>query len=97
MVNFDLFHDCNSNNFYVGDILMTGLIHLSGARRFVVLDFGKPILLTDVIIPTCNDLASLSIDVWVHAEEQDGQRLVVSSDIGLRSLIMNDLMPPPVC
>ncbi len=33
----------------------------SGARRFVVLDFGKPVLLTDVIIPACGDLASLSI------------------------------------
>ncbi|CAH1791767.1 unnamed protein product [Owenia fusiformis] len=69
----------------------------SGARRFVVLDFGKPILLTDIIIPACADLASLSIDVWTHSEESDGQRLVVSTDIGLRSLIMNDLISPPIC
>ena len=70
---------------------------LSGARRFVVLDFGHATLLTDVIIPACNDLASLSIDVWVQGEEIDGQRLVVSSDIGNRSLVLNDLLPPPVC
>ncbi|XP_013417535.1 baculoviral IAP repeat-containing protein 6 [Lingula anatina] len=69
----------------------------SGARRFVVLDFGKPILLTDVVIPACGDLASLSIDVWIHGEEIDGMRLVIASDIGLRSLIMNDLSPPPLC
>ena len=68
-----------------------------GARRFVVLDFGKPVLLTDVIVPMCGDLASLSIDVWIDSEETDGHRLVVSSDIGVCSLIMNDIMPPPVC
>ncbi|XP_064603703.1 baculoviral IAP repeat-containing protein 6-like isoform X3 [Liolophura sinensis] len=69
----------------------------SGARRFVTLDFGKPILLTDLIIPACMDLASLSIDVWIQGEEVDGQRLVVASDIGMRSLIMNNIMPPPIC
>ncbi|XP_052766452.1 baculoviral IAP repeat-containing protein 6-like isoform X2 [Mya arenaria] len=69
----------------------------SGARRFVILDFGKPILLTDVIIPMCSDLASLSIDVWVKGEETDGQRLIVASDIGYRSLVMNNIMPSPVC
>ncbi len=70
---------------------------VAGARRFVVLDFGKPILLTDVVIPACGDLASLSIDVWIRGEETDGHRLIVSTDIGMRSLIMNDLMPPPLC
>ncbi|XP_062579414.1 baculoviral IAP repeat-containing protein 6-like [Saccostrea cucullata] len=69
----------------------------SGARRFVTLDFGKPIVLTDVVIPACTDLASLSIDVWVQGEELDGQRFVVASDIGVRSLIMTDIMPPVVC
>lgn len=44
----------------------------SGARRFVVLDFGSPILLTDMIIPACNDLVSLSIDIWLHREDTDG-------------------------
>jgi len=76
--------------------LLTYLL-IVGARRFVVLDFGKPVLLTDVIVPMCGDLASLSIDVWVDSEETDGHRLVVSSDIGVCSLIMNDIMPPPVC
>lgn len=70
---------------------------LTGARRFVILDLGKPVLLTDVIIPACADLASLSIDVWVQSEETDGQRLVIASDIGIRSLIMNNIMPPPIC
>ncbi|XP_070181060.1 dual E2 ubiquitin-conjugating enzyme/E3 ubiquitin-protein ligase BIRC6-like isoform X3 [Littorina saxatilis] len=69
----------------------------SGARRFVTLDFGKPIVLTDVIIPACGDLASLSIDVWVQGEEIDGQRLVVAADIGTRTLVMNNIMPAPIC
>ncbi|GFS25394.1 baculoviral IAP repeat-containing protein 6, partial [Elysia marginata] len=69
----------------------------SGARRFVTLDFGKRIVLTDVIIPSSMDLASLSIDVWVEGEEVDGQRLVVASDIGHRTLVMNNIMPAPVC
>ncbi|GFO34551.1 baculoviral iap repeat-containing protein 6, partial [Plakobranchus ocellatus] len=69
----------------------------SGARRFVTLDFGKRIVLTDVVIPSSMDLASLSIDVWVEKEEVDGQRLVVASDIGHRTLVMNNIMPAPVC
>ena len=69
----------------------------SGARRFVVLDFGAPVLLTDMVIPACNDLVSLSIDIWVQREEIDGQRLIVASDISMRSLVICDLQPPPVC
>ncbi|XP_069464004.1 baculoviral IAP repeat-containing protein 6 isoform X2 [Ambystoma mexicanum] len=68
-----------------------------GARRFVTLDFGRPVLLTDVLIPTCGDLASLSIDIWSLGEEVDGRRLVVATDISTHSLILHDLIPPPVC
>ena len=69
----------------------------SGARRFVVLDFGSPILLTDFVIPACAELVSLSIDVWINREEIDGQRLVVCSDIGQRSLAVSDLHPAVLC
>ncbi|XP_016428418.1 baculoviral IAP repeat-containing protein 6-like [Sinocyclocheilus rhinocerous] len=69
----------------------------SGARRFVTLDFGRPVLLTDALIPTCADLASLSIDIWNLGEEVDGRRLVVATDISTHSLILHDLLPPPVC
>lgn len=70
---------------------------LPGARRFVTLDFGRPVLLTDALIPTCGDLASLSIDIWTLGEEVDGRRLVVATDISTHSLILHDLLPPPVC
>jgi baculoviral IAP repeat-containing protein 6 len=69
----------------------------SGARRFVVLDFGTPVLLTDMIIPSCSDLVSLSIDIWLQREDTDGQRLVVASDIGVRTLVVSYLQPAAVC
>ncbi|XP_046689173.1 baculoviral IAP repeat-containing protein 6-like, partial [Homalodisca vitripennis] len=68
----------------------------SGARRFVVLDLGYPVLLTDLFVPACPDLLSLSIDLWTVSEEQDAQRLVVAPDITTKTLIMNDIHPPPV-
>ncbi|XP_032684948.1 baculoviral IAP repeat-containing protein 6 isoform X6 [Odontomachus brunneus] len=69
----------------------------SGARRFVILDFGSPVLLTDLMIPSCSDLVSLSIDIWTKSEETDGTRLIVAGDIGSKPLIVCDLQPPPVC
>ncbi|GAB6020665.1 hypothetical protein CHUAL_003335 [Chamberlinius hualienensis] len=77
-------------------ILVIERMH-SGARRFVVIDFGKPIVLTDFMIPACQDLVSLSVDIWCDREEIDGQRVVVSTDICYRPLAMNDILPPPVC
>ncbi|XP_017883088.1 baculoviral IAP repeat-containing protein 6 isoform X2 [Ceratina calcarata] len=69
----------------------------SSARRFAILDFGSPVLLTDLIIPSCSDLASLSVDIWTNKEEVDGIRLIVAGDIGNKSLVVCDLQPPPVC
>lgn len=69
----------------------------SGARRHVTLDFGQPVLLTDVLIPFCHDLVFLNIDLWLKGEDIDGIRLVVASDIGSRNLVLNDLQPPPLC
>ncbi|XP_043255701.1 baculoviral IAP repeat-containing protein 6 [Colletes gigas] len=69
----------------------------SGARRFVILDFGSPVLLTDLMIPCCGDLASLSIDIWTKSEEVDGTRLIVAGDIENKPLVVCDLQPPPVC
>jgi hypothetical protein len=69
----------------------------SGARRFVVLDFGTPILLTDLIVPSAPELISLSIDTWLTREEVDCRRLVVAQDIGMRTLVINDLQPPAIC
>ena len=69
----------------------------SGARRFVVLDLGAPVLLTDLIVPACPELLSLSIDFWTRSEEVDAQRLVVAPDIATKTLVMSDIQPPPIC
>uniref|UniRef100_A0A1Q3FEM5 Dual E2 ubiquitin-conjugating enzyme/E3 ubiquitin-protein ligase BIRC6 n=1 Tax=Culex tarsalis TaxID=7177 RepID=A0A1Q3FEM5_CULTA len=69
----------------------------SGAMRYITLDFGAPIMLTDLIVPACSDLASLFIDIWCFEEEADSVRLVVSQDIGSRTLVLSDLQPPPIC
>ncbi|CAH0383910.1 unnamed protein product [Bemisia tabaci] len=69
----------------------------SGARRFVVLDLGATVLLTDILIPACAELLSLSIDIWIKGEDVDGQRLILATDIGSKTLIMSDIQPPPLC
>ncbi|XP_023289754.1 baculoviral IAP repeat-containing protein 6 isoform X3 [Orussus abietinus] len=77
-------------------VLVVERMH-SGARRFVILDFGSPVLLTDLMVPSCSDLVSLSIDIWAKSEESDGTRLIVAGDIGSKPLVVSDLQPPPVC
>lgn len=69
----------------------------SGARRFVTLDFGSPIMLTDLVIPACEDIVSLCIDIWCFEEDADSVRLANTSDIGTKTLVLSDLQPPPIC
>ncbi|KAJ8958619.1 hypothetical protein NQ318_016341 [Aromia moschata] len=68
----------------------------SAARRHITLDFGKPVLLTDILIPSCSDLVTVSIDIWLK-EDVDEKRLVVATDIGTKNLLLTDLQPPPLC
>ncbi|VDK44650.1 unnamed protein product, partial [Anisakis simplex] len=62
-----------------------------GARKFVVLDFGVPVLLTDILIPSCAELCSLSVDVWLLGEDVDGQRIVSSCQISNKSIVLQDI------
>lgn len=68
-----------------------------GIRRFIVLDFGQPIRLTDVVIPSCGDLQSVAIDVWLDKETTDATRLVLSNDIAYKALTLTDIQPACVC
>lgn len=68
-----------------------------GAKRHVTLDFGMPIMLTDIVIPACEDLISIVIDVWSVDEDSDGTRLATCSDICTKPLIVSDLQPAIVC
>jgi baculoviral IAP repeat-containing protein 6 len=67
------------------------------SRHFVIIDFGFPVSLTDIMIPSCNELASISIDLWTHKEQKDSRRLCVSTDISQRAILLNDMQPPAVC
>jgi baculoviral IAP repeat-containing protein 6 len=67
------------------------------SRHFVIIDFGFPVALTDVMIPACSELSSLSIDVWLHKEQKDSKRLCVSTDINQNAILLNDLQPAPLC
>ena len=69
----------------------------AGARHHVVLDFGCIVQLTDVLIPQCADIMSLSIDVWTVQDDPDAQRIAFLSDISLCACVLKDLLPPPVC
>lgn len=69
----------------------------AGARHHVILDFGCVVQLTDVLIPQCSDIMSLSVDVWTLWDDPDVQRVAVVSDINLCACVLKDLLPPPVC
>ncbi|PZC74551.1 hypothetical protein B5X24_HaOG207685 [Helicoverpa armigera] len=69
----------------------------SGARRYIVLDFGHAVKLTDVIIPSCSDLVTLCIDIWVTGEETDCVKLAFATDIATKHLVLTDIQPPPIC
>ena len=62
-----------------------------------MLDFGQSVRLTDIFIPTCPDLSSLVIDIWVDSEEKDLSRVTVSTDIGSKPLLLTGLLPPVKC
>uniref|UniRef100_A0A915PSQ5 UBC core domain-containing protein n=1 Tax=Setaria digitata TaxID=48799 RepID=A0A915PSQ5_9BILA len=64
-----------------------------GSRKFVILDFGVPILLTDFFIPSVAEIAAISLDVWLLGENVDGQRLLMTTDICRKSIAVQDLQP----
>ncbi|EJD76030.1 ubiquitin-conjugating enzyme family protein [Loa loa] len=64
-----------------------------GSRKFVILDFGMPIFLTDLFIPSVAEIAAISVDVWLLGENVDGQRLLMTTDICRKSIAVQDLQP----
>ncbi|CAH4031478.1 baculoviral IAP repeat-containing protein 6 isoform X1 [Pieris brassicae] len=69
----------------------------SGARRYIVLDFGYAVRLTDIIIPSCSDLVTLGIDTWTVGEETDCVKLAFATDIATKHLVLADIQPPLTC
>jgi hypothetical protein len=64
-----------------------------GGRSYFVLDFGQQVTLTDILIPSCAELASISFDFWSHAEHVDCQRLFSSTNIASQPFFLHDLQP----
>lgn len=69
----------------------------SGNRRYVTLDFGQPVMLTDIVVPACEDLVLLAIDIWCFDEDSDSSRLLLTGDIGSKTIVLSDMQPPPIC
>ena len=67
------------------------------SRHFVVIDFGFPVAITDIMIPACAELSSLSFDYWTYKEQKDSKRLCVSTSLNTNAVLLNDLQPPIVC
>ncbi|CAF3703991.1 unnamed protein product [Adineta steineri] len=65
-----------------------------GGRSHFILDFGQQVTLTDILIPSCQELASISLDFWSHAEHIDCQRLFSSTHISNQPFFLHDLQPP---
>lgn len=57
----------------------------------------KTYILFSQIIPACEALLSLTMDMWCVAEDADNVRLLHVTDIDTKSVVLSDLQPPPVC
>lgn len=69
----------------------------AGAQKFVVLDFGCKVLLSDLIVPASEYMSSLRIDAWLKDEKTDSIFVASCSEIGAKSLTISDLLPPIIC
>ena len=70
----------------------------AAAQHFAVLDFRRPINLTDIIIPPCSSLASVSIFVWQGGQtENEALHVATSDEISYRALLLTDMMPSIRC
>ena len=99
--NWTAFKNSQWHNYFLEQlpspqVLVIDRLH-AGARHHVLLDFGCVVQLTDVLIPQCSDITSLSVDVFTHWEALDVERIAVVSDINLCAFVLKDLLPPPLC
>jgi baculoviral IAP repeat-containing protein 6 len=67
------------------------------SRHSVIIVFGFAVALTDIMIPPCNELASISIEIWTNKDQKDSRRLCVSTDTNENPILLNDLQPAPAC
>lgn len=89
----------------ISDILMFPkelVMHIdalkSGVAYSAILRFPLPVMLTDITIPSTTYMSSVSVDVWLKEDgEEESVRVAHSSEIRDKSLMIGNLMPPPLC
>ena len=63
----------------------------------MVIDFGRTVMLTDVYLGPCYDLASITLDCWIKGEAIDSLRVTTSLDVASEPLVLTDIQPPLFC
>ena len=77
--------------------LIIDMMHLY-SWHYAVIDFKSPVLLTDIIIPPCKALASLTISYWQAGEDQmQAEVLAHSEEIGMKAVVMSNIIPSISC
>ena len=84
------------------DLVMYVDVLQSGKVYAAVLKFNQPVYLTDISISTNPSMGCVSVDVWLGEEGGEGGedtvvRLALCTEIGEKSLMLGNLMPPPLC
>ena len=70
----------------------------AAAQHFAVIDFQRPVVLTDVLIPPCESLSSLSVYAWKeHQTENEAVHVVTYNEISEKILILTDIIPSIKC
>ena len=78
-------------------VLVVDRMH-AAAQHFAIIDFLRPVSLTDILIPPCSSLASLSVYSWQDDQtEKEARHIVTSSDVNLKALILTDVIPSIKC
>jgi hypothetical protein len=66
----------------------------AGSKKFVVLDLLSPVLITDLIFPSCEYCNYITIDSWLQDENRESVRILSSDEISHKSIIVNSMNPP---
>lgn len=73
------------------DVLQSGQVYAA------VLKFSQPVYLTDLSLSTNSSMGCVSVDVWGEEGEGGAVRVAQCTEIQEKSLMLGNLMPPPLC
>ena len=70
----------------------------AAAQHFAVIDFQRPVNLTDVFIPPCESLSSISLYAWKEQQtEKEAVHVITFNKISEKVLILTDIIPSIKC